>query len=75
MNRNVSTRVLTAPARPARPTALRNAPRFQPKKKSIVGRICRWIIPRCQDRMSPIASGSTRRYCPSAWSGNSVASP
>jgi hypothetical protein len=43
MNRNVSTRVLTAPARPARPTALRSAPRFQPKKKSIVGRICRWL--------------------------------
>jgi hypothetical protein len=44
MNRNVSTRVLTAPARPARPTALRSAPRFQPKKKSIVGRILRWTV-------------------------------
>ncbi len=44
MNRNVSTRVLTAPARPARPTALRSAPRFQPKKKSIAGRIVRCFV-------------------------------
>ena len=45
MNRNVSTRVLTAPARPARPTALRPAgPRFQPRKKSVVGRIFRWLV-------------------------------
>jgi hypothetical protein len=45
MSRNVSTRVLTAAARPARPTGLRNAaPRFQPKKKSIVGRIFRWLV-------------------------------
>lgn len=47
MNRNVSTRVLTAApaARPAaRPTALRSAPRFQPKRKSVVGRIVRWMI-------------------------------
>lgn len=45
MSRNVSTRVLTAvPARPARPTAVRSAPRFQPRKKSIVGRIVRWLI-------------------------------
>lgn len=44
MNRNVSTRVLATPARPARPAALRNAPRFQPRKKSIVGRIARWSI-------------------------------
>jgi hypothetical protein len=42
MNRNVSTRVLTAPARPA---ALRSAgPRLQPRKKSIVGRIIRWTV-------------------------------
>jgi len=45
MNRNVSTRVLTPAARPDRPTGLRNAaPRFQPKKKSIVGRILRWVV-------------------------------
>lgn len=44
MNRNVSTRVLATAARPARPTALRPAPRFQPKKKSIVGRIVRWTV-------------------------------
>ena len=45
MNRNVSTRVLTAPARPARPVPLRGAgPRFLPKKKSIVGRIFRWLV-------------------------------
>jgi hypothetical protein len=44
MNRNVSTRVLAAPARPARPTAVRTAPRFQPRKKSIVGRIVRWTV-------------------------------
>ena len=44
MPRNVSTRVLTVPARPARPTALRNAPRFQPKKRGIVGRIVRWTL-------------------------------
>src|SRR5262245_40587378 len=44
MNRNVSTRVLTAPARPARPTALRTGPRFQPKKRGIVGRIVRWLV-------------------------------
>jgi len=45
MNRNVSTRVLTAPARPARPVAHRSAaPRFQPRKKSILGRIFRWLI-------------------------------
>jgi DNA-binding protein H-NS len=44
MNRNVSTRIAVAPVRPARPTALRSAPRFQPKKKSIVGRIVRWFV-------------------------------
>jgi hypothetical protein len=46
MNRNVSTRVLTAaPARPARPTALRTAgPRFQPKKRGILGRMFRWLV-------------------------------
>ena len=45
MNRNITTRVLTTTARPARPTGLRNAaPRFQPKKKSIVGRIFRWLV-------------------------------
>jgi hypothetical protein len=45
MNRNVSTRVLAAAARPARPTGLRNAaPRFQPRKRSIVGRIFRWLV-------------------------------
>src|SRR5436190_5294583 len=45
MNRNVSTRVLTVPARPARPAPLRSAgPRFQPKKKSALGRIFRWLI-------------------------------
>jgi hypothetical protein len=45
MNRNVSTRVLTAPARPARPAALRSAgPRLQPKKRGVVGRIFRWLI-------------------------------
>lgn len=45
MNRNVSTRVLTAAARPARPTALRPAgPRLLPKKKGIVGRIVRWFV-------------------------------
>jgi hypothetical protein len=44
MNRNVSTRVLTA-ARPARPTALRSVgPRFQPKKRGILGRIFRWFV-------------------------------
>src|SRR5579859_5884224 len=44
MNRNVSTRVLAA-ARPARPTGLRNAaPRFQPRKRSNVGRIFRWFV-------------------------------
>lgn len=45
MSRNVSTRVLTAPARPARPAAVRSAsPRFQPKRKSIVGRLFRWLV-------------------------------
>jgi hypothetical protein len=45
MNRNVSTRVLTAPARPARPAPHRSAaPRFQPRKKSILGRVFRWLI-------------------------------
>lgn len=44
MHRNVSTRVITVPARPARATALRSAPRFQPRKKSIVGRIVRWTV-------------------------------
>ena len=44
MNRNVSTRVLTVAPRPARPAPLRAVPRFQPKKKSIVGRIVRWSI-------------------------------
>lgn len=45
MNRNISTRVLTAPARHARPAVLRSAgPRFQPKKRSIVGRIFRWLV-------------------------------
>src|SRR5437868_176570 len=44
MNRNVSTRVLSAQARPARPTALRTAaPRLQPRKKSVAGRIFRWL--------------------------------
>ena len=44
MNRSVSTQVLTA-SRPARPTGRRNtAPRFQPKKKSIVGRLSRWLV-------------------------------
>lgn len=44
MNRNVSTRVLTAVARPARPAALRSGPRLQPKKKGIAGRIFRWLL-------------------------------
>src|SRR6185295_15835677 len=45
MNRNVSSKVLTGAVRPARPTALRNAaPRLQPKKKSVVGRIFRWLV-------------------------------
>src|SRR3954469_13824900 len=41
MNRNVSTRVLAVSARPARPVA---RPRFQPKKKGILGRILRWSV-------------------------------
>jgi len=45
MNRNVSTRVLTAPARSPRPGAPRGAaPRFQPRKKPVLGRILRWMI-------------------------------
>lgn len=45
MSRNVSTRVLTAAARPARPTGVRPLPpRLQPKKKSIVGRLVRWTV-------------------------------
>jgi hypothetical protein len=45
MNRHVSTRVLTAPARHARPAPLRGAaPRLLPRKKSIVGSVVRWFV-------------------------------
>lgn len=45
MSRNVSTRVLVVPARPARTAAPRiPARRFQPKRKSVVGRIARWFV-------------------------------
>jgi hypothetical protein len=42
MNRNVTTKVRTAPA-PVRATALRSA-RPQPRKSGIVGRIVRWFV-------------------------------
>ena len=59
MNRNVSTRVLTVPARPARPAPLRSAgPRFQPKKKSPLGRIFRWLI---RNRYDVTESGYKRK--------------
>jgi hypothetical protein len=45
MNRNTQTRLASAPARPARATALRGtAARYQPKKRGVLGRIFRWFL-------------------------------
>lgn len=43
MNRNVATRTVSAPPRPARVTALRSA-RPQPRRKGVLGRIVRWLV-------------------------------